>query len=89
MHVHGKCIMNMMNRDALDFKSQMVGHVRVHVNTAKLIYKGHPRDQQNVVLIHVIHRWSLSCLCRLNNMKSIPLGTCKHGEMWSLYAGGF
>ncbi len=35
-------------------------HAEKHqAHTVKLVYKDHPRDQQNVVLIHVIHRWSL------------------------------
>ncbi len=28
-------------------------------STVKPVYKDHPRDQQTVVLVHVVHRWSL------------------------------
>ena len=47
-------------------------------NTVKLVYKDHPRDQRNVVLIHL---GGLYMEMRFNNMESMPLGTCK---MWSL-----
>ncbi len=49
------------------------------INTVKLVYKDHHRDEQNVVLIH---RWPL-CAVKYKvypSMQSIPLGTCK---MWS------
>ncbi len=35
------------------------------------LYKDHPRDQQNVVLVVFIERF--------NNMKNIPLGSVKCG----------
>ncbi len=42
-------------------------------NTVKLLYKDHPRYQQNVGLIH---RWSL---CKFNNMENIPCRPVKCG----------
>ncbi len=51
----------------------LIQHVQ---NTVKLVYKDHPRDQQNVVLYtQVVFIW------KLKNIESIPLANC---IMWSL-----
>ncbi len=52
------------------------------LNIVKLVYKDHPRDQENVV---VIHRWSLG---KFNSIGSIHMWTCELISRCSLYTGG-